>query len=137
MKPQTSSNPLIRQLDLLVTLFPFFCIVALCILFVLYPDASSQMLGTIRFILGDELGSYYLLVGLGFFGCSLYLAFSKYGRIKLGDLEKPQYSNFRWGSICLLYTSHMTAPGLDLAAKIISILSQTAVHNNQIALAGL
>ena len=90
MKPQTSSNPLIRQLDLLVTLFPFFCIVALCILFVLYPDASSQMLGTIRFILGDELGSYYLLVGLGFFGCSLYLAFSKYGRIKLGDLEKPQ-----------------------------------------------
>lgn len=107
MKPQTSSNPLIRQLDLLVTLFPFFCIVALCILFVLYPDASSQMLGTIRFILGDELGSYYLLVGLGFFGCSLYLAFSKYGRIKLGDLEKPQYSNFRWGS--MMFTAGLAA----------------------------
>ena len=51
--------------------------------------------------------SYYLLVGLGFFGCSLYLAFSKYGRIKLGDLEKPQYSNFRWGS--MMFTAGLAA----------------------------
>ena len=37
----------------------------------------------------------------------MYMAFSKYGAIKLGDLEKPQYSTFKWGT--MIFTSTMAA----------------------------
>ena len=104
---ETSQKGLLGQLDLVTTLLPFFCIVALCILFVLYPEGSSRVLESIRGFLGNEMGSYYLLIGLGVFICSLYLAFSRYGKIKLGDLEKPEYSSFKWGS--MMFTAGLAA----------------------------
>lgn len=104
---ETSPKGLIRQLDLVTTLLPFFCIVVLCILFVLYPDSSSRVLESIRYFLGDQMGSYYLIIGLGVFICSLYLSFSRYGKIKLGNLERPEYSNFRWGS--MMFTAGLAA----------------------------
>jgi BCCT family betaine/carnitine transporter len=103
----TSPENLLKRLDLVTTLLPFFCIVALCILFVIFPDGSSEVLESIRFFLGDELGSYYLIVGLGIFICSLYLAFSRYGQIRLGDTDKPEYSYFQWGS--MLFTAGLAA----------------------------
>lgn len=107
MKQTSPPKTLIRQLDLITTLLPFFTIVVLCILFVLYPAASSQVLGSIRYFLGDQMGSYYLIIGLGVFICSLYLAFSRYGKIKLGELERPEYSNFKWGS--MMFTAGLAA----------------------------
>ncbi len=107
MEKRPSSKPLIRQLDLVTTLLPFFCIVTLCILFVMYPEGSSRILESIRYFLGDELGSYYLILGLGIFGCSLYMAFSRFGTIRLGDMEKPQYSGFRWGA--MMFTAGLAA----------------------------
>lgn len=104
---QSSSKTLLTQLDLFTTLVPFFIIVLLCGLFVVFPEASSNTLGSIRFFLGDRLGSYYLLIGLGVFFCSIYLAFSKYGSIRFGKLEKPEYSNFRWGS--MMFTAGLAA----------------------------
>ena len=104
---ETSPKGLIRQLDLVTTLLPFFSIVVLCILFVLYPEGSSRVLGSIRFFLGDQMGSYYLVIGLGVFICSLYLSFSRYGKIKLGELERPEYSNFKWGS--MMFTAGLAA----------------------------
>lgn len=106
MKP-TQKKPLLPQLDLITTLLPFFCICALCILFVLYPSASSQVLASIRHFLDNQLGSYYLLIGLGVFICSLYMAFSRFGKIKLGDIERPEYSNFKWGS--MMFTAGLAA----------------------------
>ena len=38
---------------------------------------------------------------------SLYIAFSRYGTIRLGDCEKPAYSNFQWGS--MMFTSGLAA----------------------------
>ena len=107
MKQPTSNQPLMKQLDLLTTLLPFFCIVALCVLFMLYPEASSHALESIRYLVGDQFGSYYLLMGLGVFLCSLYMAFSRYGSIRLGNLEKPQYSHFQWGS--MMFTAGLAA----------------------------
>lgn len=106
MKP-SSSKSLLSQLDLSTTLIPFFIIVLLCVLFMVYPEASSSTLGSIRFFLGDKLGSYYLLMGLGVLICSFYMAFSKYGNIRFGNLEKPEYSNFRWGS--MMFTAGLAA----------------------------
>ncbi len=107
MDHNNSSSHLHRQLDWVTTLIPFGAILVLCLLFLLAPEQSGQVLSSIRFFLGDELGSYYLLIGLGVFLCSLYIAFSPYGQIRLGDREKPQYSSFQWGS--MMFTAGLAA----------------------------
>jgi len=101
------NTELLGNLDLVTTFLPFICICALCLMFVLYPAESSAVLETVRYFLGDRLGSYYLLIGLGIFLCSLYLSFSRFGAIKLGNMEKPQYSNFKWGS--MMFTAGLAA----------------------------
>lgn len=96
-----------KELDWVTTVIPFICILVLCALFMINPESSTSILESIRYFLGNELGSYYLLIGLGVFICSLYIAFSKYGTIKLGDIEKPQYSSFKWGS--MMFTAGLAA----------------------------
>ncbi len=103
----TSSSDLRTQLDWVTTFIPFICILLLCFLFMTIPEASGNILSSIRFFLGDELGSYYLLIGFGMFLCSLYIAFSKYGSIRLGSLSKPKYSPFQWGS--MMFTAGLAA----------------------------
>ena len=61
MDHNNSSSHLHRQLDWVTTLIPFGAILVLCLLFLLAPERSGQVLSSIRFFLGDELGSYYLL----------------------------------------------------------------------------
>ena len=107
MKNEASEKSLFKQLDWFTMLVPFICIVALCAWFVMKPEQSSQVLGSIRYFLGNQMGSYYLIIGLGVFICSLYMAFSRFGKIKLGDTEKPEYSNFRWGS--MMFTAGLAA----------------------------
>ena len=96
-----------KRLDYPITLIPFICVVLLCVLFLFFPETSSNMLASIRFFLGDTFGTYYLVIGLGVFICSLYIAFSKFGSIRLGNLDKPQYSNFKWGS--MMFTAGLAA----------------------------
>ena len=82
-----------KNIDPFTTVLPFCVILLFCIAFLAAPEASSGTLAAIRGFLGDELGSYYLVIGLGFFLVSLYIAFSKYGNIRLGGKdEKPKYS---------------------------------------------
>ncbi len=110
MKPNHTSSapqPLRKRLDWIVTIVPFVSILVLCALFMAYPQGSAGTLASIRFFLGDQLGSYYLILGLGAFICSLYMAFSRYGKIRLGELEKPQYSAFQWGS--MMFTAGLAA----------------------------
>ena len=97
-----------KNIDPFTTIVPFAAILVLCIFFVVDPDGSSLMLGTIRNFLGDELGVYYLIVGLGVLLVSLYMAFSRYGNIVLGKPgDKPQYSFFAWGS--MMFTAGLAA----------------------------
>lgn len=105
--PHGTNNNLKKQLDWTTTLIPLAAVILLCILFLLYPKGSTSVLDSIRFFLGDQLGSYYLLIGLGVFLCSLYIACSKYGDIKLGGAEKPDYTSFQWGS--MMFTSGLAA----------------------------
>lgn len=97
----------LKQLDWITTVIPFACILLLCAVFFVNPDGSGSVLASIRYFLGDELGSCYLIMGLGIFLCSLYIAFSRYGVIRLGEGEKPQYSSFQWGS--MMFTAGLAA----------------------------
>ncbi len=96
------------RIDWMITLLPFIVIVALCVLFFFAPEQSNSVLSNIRFFLGDTFGTYYLIIGLGIFLTSFYIAFSKYGDIVLGGKdEKPKYSFFAWGS--MMFTCGLAA----------------------------
>ena len=97
-----------KKIDWLVTLVPLTIIVGLCILFFFLPEQSNVVLSQIRFFFGDTLGTYYLIIGLGIFLLSIFIAVSKYGDIVLGEPdEKPKYSFFAWGS--MMFTCGLAA----------------------------
>lgn len=96
-----------KKLDWLSMFVPLAGVIVLSALFMLFPNESGIILQKIRFLLGDEGGIYYALLGCGILLCTMYMAFSKYGSIKLGDVEKPQYSLFQWGT--MIFTSTMAA----------------------------
>ena len=95
------------KIDWFTTLVPLAGVVFLCILFFWIPAQTTWAIDAIRGFLGDELGFYYTLLGCGALICSLYMAFSKFGRIRLGNTEQPEYSSFKWGT--MIFTSTMAA----------------------------
>ncbi len=97
-----------KKIDWMITLLPLTIIVALCLVFFLAPEQSNNIISQIRFVLGDTFGVYYLVIGLGVFLISIYIACSKYGNIVLGKKdEKPKYSFFAWGS--MMFTAGLAA----------------------------
>lgn len=97
-----------KQVDWMITLVPLGIVVALSVLFFLMPEQSNVVLSQIRFFFGDTFGTYYLIIGLGVFLLSIYIAMSKYGDIVLGGQdEKPKYSFFAWGS--MMFTCGLAA----------------------------
>lgn len=97
-----------KKIDWTITLVPFILIVVLCILFFFLPEKSNEVLGYIRYVLGDIFGTYYLAIGLGVFLFSLFIASSQYGKVVLGDKgEKPKYSFFVWGA--MMFTAGLAA----------------------------
>lgn len=96
------------KIDWLITLTPFLLIVGLAVMLFIFPEQSNHVISRIRFFFGDTVGLYYLGVGLGIFFISLFLSFSKYGDIVLGEpSEKPKYSFFTWGS--MMFTCGLAA----------------------------
>lgn len=104
---KTNNQPVWKQIDWYITLIPLICIVILCVFFTVNPVGSSSFVTSVRYFLGDNFGSYYLLIGLLVFLLSIYIAFSKYGTIQLGNMEKPQYSSFKWGT--MMFTAGLAA----------------------------
>ena len=85
------------RLDYVSMIIPLLGVVLLCVLFMLMPAKSSYIIQMIRGFLGNDCGIYYALLGVGIFVCSLYIAFSKYGKIKLGkNTDQPEYSSFNF-----------------------------------------
>lgn len=92
--------------DLTSTVVPL-VVVLLMILFVsISPDLAGDSIDLVRGFLSEELGSYYLLLGFSFVIISLYIAFSKYGKIKLGEGD-PKFSTLSWAF--MIFTSTMAA----------------------------
>ena len=97
----------LRRIDWVKTLVPFAGMALLCALFILMPDASKDTLDRIGKFFRDDCGLYYGILGVGVFGLSMWVAFSKYGKVRLGNLEKPQYGDFMWGA--MIFTSALAA----------------------------
>ena len=97
-----------NKIDWMITIVPLTLIVGLSLLFFFLPDQSNVVITQIRALLGDTMGVYYLIIGLGVFLISLFVACSKYGDIVLGgQKEKPKYSFLAWGS--MMFTAGLAA----------------------------
>jgi len=99
---KSSLRSLLPQLDWPLMVVPLVAVIILCAIFIVAPERSTEVTDSIRNFLGNELGSFYILIGLGILVVTLYIAFSRYGKIHLGNLDKPQYSNFKWGSLIFI-----------------------------------
>ncbi len=96
------------RIDWMITLVPFFLIMALAVYLFVFPEQANGIISQVRFFFGDTLGSYYLIIGLGVFIISVFLSFSRFGNIVLGGRnEKPKYSFFTWGS--MMFTCGLAA----------------------------
>ena len=108
MKANSLSSKPKGKIDWMITLVPLALIVGMSIFFIFMPNQSNEIIGQIRYFLGDTMGSYYLVIGLGIFLFSIFIACSKYGNIVLGGQdEKPKYSFFAWGS--MMFTAGLAA----------------------------
>ena len=96
------------RIDWLITFAPFIIIIALAGVLFIFPNESNDIIGQVRFFFGDTLGIYYLIIGIGVLLVSVFLSFSKYGDVVLGEPnEKPKYSFFAWGS--MMFTCGLAA----------------------------
>ncbi|MBR1400164.1 MAG: BCCT family transporter [Prevotella sp.] len=95
------------SIDWLTTFVPFAGVAVLCALFMLVPEGSKSVLEAIRKFIGDDCGIYYAILGVGVFWLSIWTAFSKYGKVRLGGKDKPQYGDFIWGT--MIFTSALAA----------------------------
>ncbi len=97
-----------HKIDWIITLIPFVSIVFLCAVFVRFPEKSNKLIQQVRFFLCNDFGTYYLAIGLFFFIVSLYIAFSDYGKIILGQKnEQPKYKFWTWGT--MMFTCGLAA----------------------------
>lgn len=97
-----------RKIEWTTMLFPFVIVIALMTVFMIVPEESKSVVDRMRGFLGNTIGIYYPILAIGSLICALYVALkSKYGNIRLGNINKPAYSNFQWGT--MIFTSTMAA----------------------------
>src|SRR5699024_1455929 len=83
---------------------------SLAIIFILWGAIAPQNLETVsgnaQNFLQEHFGWFYLISASVILLFTIYLAFSKYGHIKLGsDDDEPEYSTFSW--IAMLFSAGM------------------------------
>lgn len=104
---RSNKSSLLSRLDLSILIIPLIIILSLFAVFMAVPQQSKEVLNEIRNFLGNDLGIYYMILGFGCVILSMYIAFSKYGTIRLGSEDKPEYGTFKWGT--MIFTSTMAA----------------------------
>ena len=97
----------LKNYKISILIVPFIIIAILSALLLAIPEGTSNVILKIKEFLTQKLGIFYLLYGVGFVVIAIYLAFSKIGKIKLGESDKKPLSNLAWGS--LIFTSTMAA----------------------------
>jgi BCCT family betaine/carnitine transporter len=71
--------------------------IIVCIPLGLIPEQSEQFISGLYDRIASNFGVLYQMFAIGTFGFLIWLASSRYGRIRLGgDGDKPDYSTFSW-----------------------------------------
>jgi BCCT family betaine/carnitine transporter len=89
-----------NKLQLSIMIVPFTIIVALSFFFFSHPVQTNAFFDAVNPFFSDKMGIVYLSVNFFVFIFSFYLAFSKYGKIKLGNKDdKPRFSFWEYGAM--------------------------------------
>ncbi|SIS59050.1 BCCT family transporter [Salimicrobium flavidum] len=99
-------------------------VIAISIPFAMYETESLELLNSIFSSIVNSFTWGYLWYGIILVVAGLYLSFSKYGKVVLGDpKEKPRFSLFEYSSILI-------AMGLGSTIMRTSMLQWTSVAND-------
>ena len=91
------------SLDKKVFLPTFILVMIIGALLVLKPESAQLLLGDALQVVTGYFGWLYLLVGFGAIAVLVWLAFSRYGRVKLGAPDDgPEFSTPSW--IAMMFT---------------------------------
>jgi len=96
-----------RNISYHLLFFPLCIVVVLAVLVSIFPDGAARIIESLFYIFANQLGSFYLIMGLITLIGSIAIASSKFGNTRLGNVNKPVFSNFKWGA--LIFTSTMAA----------------------------
>ena len=95
------------KIDYFITVVPLIIVIIVACYLTFFPNFSTKIIVPMKKVLVDDLGFVYILFGLLSFFLSIWLAFSRYGNVKLGSIKEPKYSNFAWGA--MIFNSTMAA----------------------------
>lgn len=96
-----------NKYNLSIVLIPLVILGIISTILMMFPEVVSSFIDNQLKSFIDNFSWYYLLIGFSAIVILIWLSFSKYGKVRLGDSEKPEYSNFVWAS--MIYTSTMAA----------------------------
>ncbi|EGA89830.1 choline/carnitine/betaine transporter [Planococcus donghaensis MPA1U2] len=86
------NNPVFKISATIVTLFALWGLLS--------PQSMTKNAAAVANYIGNSFGWFYMISVAFFVAFCLFLAFSKYGKIKLGqENEKPEFSFFAWISM--------------------------------------
>ena len=89
-----------------VFIISVFIVMSFVVFGALSPDALSTSSTKVLNVTTEKFGWFYMLATFGFLVFAIYLAFSKYGAIKLGaDNDVPEYSDRSW--FAMLFSAGM------------------------------
>lgn len=88
----------------------FYISISLILLFLIFgfifPEQLTGVTSQLFAFITNDLGWFYLVTVLGVLIFSLYLAFGRFGKIRLGnDDDRPEYSTFSW--FAMLFSAGM------------------------------
>lgn len=75
MQKKNASPQKKQQIDWGITIFPLVAIVVLAVYLVLRPQQAEAAIGALRNLLVNDLGSIYMIFGLGYWFCHWALLF--------------------------------------------------------------
>jgi len=75
-------------------------LLAACLPLLIIPARSADFISRVYGSVTDQLGFLYLWSGIAVLAFCVWIASSRFGRVKLGDPdEPPQYSNYSWAAM--------------------------------------
>lgn len=96
------------KLDKTLLISTSLIIASLFVIITLFNESFVNVVDSLHYILTDRLGFYYIIIGAASIITLLLIAFSKYGKIKIGGhYAEKEHTNFSWAA--MIFTSTMAA----------------------------
>ena len=88
------------KIDKIVFFGALIALLAISLPIIMFPEASGNILNLVNKFIITKLGSFFILFGLFCLIFCIWISFSRYGKIRLGDEgEKPEFSSFSWAAM--------------------------------------